>query len=242
MGSLVGKVAIVTGGSRGIGRAVAERLARDGAAVTVAYASRAPDASETVAAIRQAGGKAVAVQANVARAADVSELFDAAERTFGQAHIVVANAGTMRAGNLVEATVEDYEAVFAINARGTFLTFAEAARRVSDHGRIIGMSTALLRLPRPGIGLYTASKAAVGQLVAVLAKELGPRGVTVNAVAPGLTDTEMLTEASRRSAPQITPLGRVGRPQDIADVVAFLASDDARWINGQVVGANGGMT
>src|SRR5262249_29480479 len=118
---------------------------------------------------------------------------------------------------------------------------AEAARRIADHGRIIGLSSVLVRIGRPGIGLYTASKAAIEQLASVLARELGPRGVTVNVVAPGATDTEMLPETSRRTVPQMTPLGRLGQPQDIADVVAFLASEEARWISGQVIGANGGI-
>jgi len=241
MGRLTGKTAIVTGGSRGIGRAIVERLARDGAAVVVAYASNREQASAAVRAVESAGGKAIAVQADVTRAEDVRRLFEETGQRFGISDIVVANAGTLVNKPLVEATVEDFERGFAVNTRGTFLTFAEAARRVPDGGRIIGFSSSLVRLGRPGFGLYTASKAAVEQFVTILAKELGPRGVTVNAVAPGPTDTEMLGEASRRLAPQITPLGRIGRPDDIADVVAFLASDEARWITGQVIGANGGV-
>ena len=241
MGGLVGKTAIVTGGSRGIGRAIAERLARDGAAVAIGYRARDAAAAAAVEAIRAAGGHAIAVRADAGDVAAIRHLFDEAAHNFGPPDIVVANAGSLVAKPLAEATLQDFEAGFMTNARGTFLTFSEAARRIRDGGRIIGLSSVLVRIGRPGIGLYTASKAAIEQFAHVLARELGPRGITVNVVAPGATDTEMLPETSRRTVPQMTPLGRIGRPDDIADVVAFLASEAARWISGQVIGANGGI-
>jgi 3-oxoacyl-[acyl-carrier protein] reductase len=167
----------------------------------------------------------------------------AAEEAFGQIDILIATAGTMRSAKIAVATLEDYDYDFnfAVNTRGAFLTLSEAARRVRDGGRIIAFSTNLTRLPRAAMGLYQASKAAVEQMVFSLARELGDRGVTVNAIAPGGTDTSMLSDARRVEVAAATPLGRVATPGDIADVVAFLASDDSRWINGQVVGVNGGI-
>ena len=235
------KVAIVTGGSRGIGRAIAERLARDGAAVAIAYAENRERAEAAVAAVEEAGGRAIAVQADVSGPDDVRRLFEETEARLGPPDIVVANAGNFVGRPFAEATVEDYERGFSVNARGTFLTFAEAARRVADGGRIIGLSSSLVVQGRAGLGLYTASKATVEQFVRILAKELGPRQITVNAVSPGPTDTEMLSPTGRSTAPQLTPLGRVADPRDVADVVGFLASGQARWVTGQTIQAGGGI-
>lgn len=179
--------------------------------------------------------------ADVTNPDDVRRLFAQAEAEFGGPDFVVAVAGSVKPTPFADATLDDYDRNFSINAKGTFLTFAEVARRVPDGGRIIGFSSNLTRLPRVGMGLYQASKAAVELMATTLAKELGPRGVTVNAIAPGGTDTEMLTEQRRNEIAAATPLGRIADPVDIADVVAFLVSNDARWITGQVVGVNGGI-
>ncbi len=234
-------VAVVTGASRGIGRAIALRLAADGAAVVVGYSASPAAADEVVRSIVEAGGRAVAVQADVAQPDAVRGLFEQAAAAFGPPGIVVANAGVLVSGSIATTPLEDFDACFAVNTRGAFLTLAEAARRVCDGGRIVAISTNLTQQTFPGYGVYAASKAAVEQMVRTLAREVGGRGITVNAVSPGPTDTDMMSEAARASAPGITPLGRVGLPQDIADVVAFLASDQGRWITGQILGANGGI-
>lgn len=239
---LKGKVAIVTGASRGIGKAIAVRLAEEGASVAFTFASNRDKAADVMREINGAGGKAIAIQADVTVDEDVRRVFDVTEHELGKPEIIVANAGSFHSRPFVDALPDDFERGLGVSARGTFLTFAEAARRVPDGGRVIGFSTNLTRQGRPGIGLYTASKAVVEQFVKALAKELGPRGITVNAVAPGPTDTDMLSETGRRTAPQMTPLGRVAEPREIADVVVFLASDASRWITGQIVDVNGGMT
>lgn len=233
--------AIVTGASRGIGRAIALRLAADGVAVTVGYAANAAAAAGVVRDIVQPGGRAVAVQADVASPDAVRRLFAEAAAAFGAPDIVVANAGVLVSGSLAETSLADFDACFAVNTRGAFLTLGEAARQVRDGGRIVAISTNLTQQTFPGYGVYAASKAAVEQMVRTLARELGGRGITVNAVSPGPTDTDMMSEGARASAPGITPLGRVGQPEDIADVVGFLASDRGRWITGQILGANGGI-
>jgi 3-oxoacyl-[acyl-carrier protein] reductase len=239
--SLAGKIAIVTGATRGIGRAIAERLAGAGASVVVGYATKAALAEVVVNGIVADGGRAIAVHADVARENDIRRLFHVAIDRLGPPDIVVANAGILTSGPVADATPADFDACFGVNARGTFLTLVEAARSVADGGRIIAISTNLTLQPFPGYALYAGSKAAVEQFVRVLAREVAARGITVNAVAPGPTDTDMLPEAARAGAAATIPLGRLGRPADIADVVAFLASEQARWITGQVLGANGGM-
>jgi 3-oxoacyl-[acyl-carrier protein] reductase len=241
MPRLIGKVAIVTGAARGIGRAIAEALAADGAAVAVGYLARAAEAEGVAQAIIANGGRAVAVQGDVADEAGVRRLFRLATDALGPPDIVVANAGVVVSGPLAQATEADFDDCFAVNTRGAFFTLAEAARQLREGGRIVAISTNLTLTAFAGYGLYAGSKAAVEQFVRVLAREVGHRGITVNAVAPGPTDTDMMTDATRRSAPAATPLGRVGRPDDIADVVAFLASDQGRWITGQILGANGGI-
>jgi 3-oxoacyl-[acyl-carrier protein] reductase len=168
-------------------------------------------------------------------------VFECAEKELGQPDIVVANAGVNMNKLLVDTTDEDFEHIFSVNARGTFFVFREAARRVRDGGRIIAISTNMTIQPRPGITLYAGSKAAIEQFVKILARELGVRKISVNAVAPGPTDTDMVSKLSRETAPAATPFGRLGKPEDIARAVAFLASAEAEWINGQIIGANGGL-
>jgi 3-oxoacyl-[acyl-carrier protein] reductase len=239
--SQAGKVAIVTGASQGIGGAIAERLARDGATVVVNHTGNLASASQVVSAIEETGGRALAVEADIRDCEAIRHMFEEVVRSCGAPDIVVANAGVNLTRPLIEATEGDFDTIFSVNARGTFFVLQEAAKRVTSGGRIVAISTNMTVQPRPGIALYAGSKAAVEQFVKVLARELGHRKITVNAVAPGPTDTDMVSKLSRDTAPAATPLGRLGHPQDIADVVAFLVSEEARWVNGQIIGANGGL-
>ncbi len=240
MDNLRGKVAVVTGASQGIGRAIAERLARDGATVAVNFIADRDKADDVVQSITSAGGKAVAIEGDVRNSKSVRDVFASLEKQVGQPDIVVANAGVNMNKLVVDTTDEDFEHIFSVNARGTFFVLREAARRVRDGGRIIAISTNFTIQPRSGIALYAASKAAVEQFVKILARELGARRISVNAVAPGPTDTSMVSKQSRDTAPAATPFGRLGKPDDIANAVALLASTDAAWINGQILGADGG--
>lgn len=245
-GRLEGKVAIVTGASRGIGASIAQRLAADGATVVVNYAQSEKRAMELVATIRSSGGRASAIQANMAEPSAIRALFERAEAAHGRLDILVNNAGVAPQRPLETIDEAYYAEIFDINVRGVLLATREAARRFGEGGgRIINISSFLARRPYPGCSVYTASKAAVDALTRCHAAELGPRGITVNAVSPGTVDTEMLRSGA--SAPviqamiQATALGRLGAPEDIADVVAFLASHDGRWITGQIIEASGGM-
>ena len=240
--SLEGKSALITGGSRGIGRAIAERLATDGAAVVINYARNKERAQEVVSGIVAKGGKALAVQADVSRPAEVRRLFSEAEKVMGPLDIVVANAGVFLSKPLIENTEADYDYVFDINTRGVFFILQEAARRVRGGGRIIAVSTGGTKMPFPNAALYLGSKAAVEQFFLSLARELGPRNVTVNILSPGFTDTEMLnSEESRALGASLSPFNRIGTPQEVADVSAFLASDAARWVTGENLQAGGGV-
>ena len=241
MQNLTGKVAIVTGASQGIGRAIAKRLYANGANVVLSYLPEHGNAEDVIQQIGAKGDGAFAVEGDLRRIDFVKRLFEETARRFGAPDIVVANAGINMNKLVVDTTEEDFERIFAINTRGTFFVFQEAARQIRDGGRIVGISTNMTLQGRPGIALYAASKAAVEQFVKILAKELGPRNITVNAVAPGPTDTAMVSQLSRDTAPGITPLGRLGHPRDIADVFAFLVSEDARWVTGQIIGVNGGI-
>ena len=238
------KVAIVTGGSRGIGRAVAERLAGDGVAVAITYVTSAESAHEMVQSVQQVGGRAVAVRVDVADAGQVKALFDQVESEFGGVDIAVTSAGIMRPALLAQATDIEFADHVAVNIRGTFNALREAARRIRDGGRIITFSSTTLALNAPGYGIYNATKGAVEGFTRVLAKELGPRGVTVNAVAPGPVETELFlagkTTADVERLASLAPQHRIGQPVDIADAVALLVSVDAGWINGQIVRVNGG--
>jgi len=239
--SLHGKTAIVTGSSRGIGRAIAEGLAAQGAAVVVNYVGNRKAADEVVAGIAGKGGKALAVQADISRVSDIRRLFDQTESELGAIDIVVANVGVAVIKPLTEATEADFDLVFGTNARGTFFTLQEAARRVRDGGRIIAVSTGGTKMFFTQTALYLGSKGAVEQFVRVLSRELGPRGVTVNALSPGFTDTDLLPERDRAVAAGMSPFGRIGAPHDVADVAVFLASDEARWLTGENIQAGGGV-
>ncbi|MBV8557609.1 MAG: SDR family oxidoreductase [Planctomycetaceae bacterium] len=242
---LDGKVALITGASRGIGRAIAQRLGREGAAVVVNYSGNLEAARETVAAVEAAGGRAVPVQADVGQVAEVERLVDETIRHLGRLDILVNNAGVMFNKPLAEVTEEEFDRIFAINVKGTFFTCQQAARRMAEGGRMINLSSSTTALMLPTYAAYVATKGAVEQLSHVLAKELGPRGITVNVVSPGPTDTELFgqgkTEQDKQRFAQMAALGRLGRPEDIADVVALLVSDEARWITGQNIRANGGL-
>lgn len=247
MGTLAGKAAVVTGGSRGIGRAIVERLARDGATVVFNYARSADAAAEVEASVRAAGGTAHAVQADLSAPTAVEDLLAAASERLDGLDILVNNAALDTPPRpIADLDASIWDEVMTVNARSTFLTVQHAARTMRDGGRIINISTLNTARPAPGIAAYAASKAAIEQLTKVAAIELGARGITVNAVCPGATDTDLLRHSNPESAleriPQLTPLRRLGQPADIADVVALLAGPDARWITGQIVFATGGLT
>ncbi|MEU9011896.1 SDR family oxidoreductase [Streptomyces sp. NPDC048479] len=238
------RVAIVTGGSRGIGRESAERLASDGFAVVINYAGNHTEAEATVAAITAAGGQAIAFRADVADEAAVSALFDAAEDTYGGVDVVVHAAGVMTLAPLVDTDLDTLDRMHRTNIRGTFVVDQQAARRLRGGGAIINFSSSVLALALPGYSAYAATKGAVEAMTLILAREMRGRDITVNAVAPGPTATALFLDGKdeqtiAKMAGQ-TPLERLGTPQDIAEVVAFLAGP-GRWVNGQVVRANGGI-
>ncbi|XAH25959.1 SDR family oxidoreductase [Xylophilus sp. GW821-FHT01B05] len=246
MTSLHHKTAIVTGASRGIGAAIAQTLAARGARVVVNYVRDAAAANAVVARIAAAGGSAVAVQADVGQAGAARQLFDAAAERFGSVDILVNNAGLMVEKLLADTSDEDFERLFALNVRGVFAGIREAATRLADGGRIVNFSSTLTRLQTPTYGAYSATKGAVEQLTRYAAKELGARRITVNAVLPGPTDTELFQHGGKPEAvvnmlASLTPLGRLGQVDDIARVVAFLVSDEAGWVTGQNIGVNGGL-
>ena len=246
MGTLDGKVALVTGGSRGIGRAVARRLAADGAAVAVGYRTRAEEAEAVVAACREDGGvDAWAVAADLASVEGVRTLFGGVAERFGRLDVLVNNAGRTERSPIADTTEEAYDETFATNAKATFFALQEAARRMADGGCIVNLSSVRTLTGTPGTAAYAAAKAAVEVFTRVAAKELGTRGITVNAVAPGATDTDMIRSVNSPEAlaqmAAASPFGRLGAPEDVADVVAWLASDAARWVTGQTIHANGGL-
>ena len=237
---LRGKNALITGGSRGIGRAIALGLASKGAAVVIGYLKNDAPAREVVKTIADAGGKAAAVQADLSRPTEVARLFDEAERKVGALDIVVANAADIVVKPLAECTEEDYDRIFDTNAKGVFFTLKEAARRLNDGGRIIVTSTGGTKMFFPEQSLYLGSKGAVEQFVRALSRELGGRGITVNSISPGPTETDMMQDRYRDKAAGMSPFNRIGDPGDIADVAVSLASDAARWVTGQNIGAGGG--
>lgn len=242
--STAGKTAIVTGSSRGIGKAVAERLAKDGFSVVVNYSGDAAAAEETVTAIKWAGGKAIAFKADVAYEVAVAAMFDAAEAEFGGIDVVVNSAGIMVLSPIAELKLEDLDRMHRINIRGTFVVNQQAARRVRHGGAIVNLSTSVEKQAIPGYAAYAASKGAVEAIGMILARELRGRRITVNTVAPGPTATDLFLkgkdDALIAQMAKLNPMERLGTPEDIAEVISFLAGRNT-WINGQVLYANGGM-
>ncbi|MEW6372327.1 MAG: SDR family oxidoreductase [Pseudomonadota bacterium] len=242
-----GKTAIVTGASRGIGRAIALRLAREGYAVAVNYASRASDAEAVVAEILASGGRAVAIQADVAQAGDAQRLFDAAQAAFGEIDVVINNAGVIQPGATMLADTDDalYERIFSINTRGTFHMLRLAATRLRQGGRIVNFSTSAIGLAMPGYAVYAGAKAAIETFTNIFAKEMRGKRISVMCVAPGPTATELFldgkpAELIERLA-KAAPLERLGTPEDIANTVAFLVGPEGEWVNGQTLRVNGGI-
>ena len=239
------KVAIVTGASRGIGAAIAKRLAADGIAVIVNYAGREADAVAVVEQIQAQGGRAAALQADVAVPAQVAALFDQTAHLFGGVDILVNNAGIMSLSPIADTDDASFERQIAVNLKGSFNTLREAAKRLRNGGRVVNFSSSVVGLLQPGYAVYAATKAGVEAMTSILAKELRGRNITVNAVAPGPTATDLFLKGKPQEVvdrlAKLAPLERLGQPGDIADVVAFLAGPDATWINGQVLRANGGI-
>jgi 3-oxoacyl-[acyl-carrier protein] reductase len=242
-----GKVAIVTGASRGIGAAIARRLASEGIAVIINYAGRAADANAVVDDILSNGGRAEAIQADVSVPAQVAAMFDQTETLFSGVDILVNNAGVMQEGLVSLSDTDEalFDKIVAVNLKGTFNTMRIAARKLRQGGRIINFSTSVKALALPGYSVYAATKSAVETLTLIFAKELRGRNITVNAVAPGPTATDLFltgkTEEQINHLAKMPPLERLGRPEDIAAVVSFLAGPDGDWVNGQTLRANGGI-
>jgi 3-oxoacyl-[acyl-carrier protein] reductase len=239
------RVAIVTGASRGIGAAIARRLAADGFTVVINYAGGEAPAEALAREIEAAGGRALTAQADVSDAGAVARMFDAAETAFGGVDVVVNNAGIMQLASLAESDDALFDRQVAINLKGTFNVLRQAARRLRDGGRIVNFSTSVVGLKLENYGVYAATKAAVETMTAILAKELRGRAISVNAIAPGPVATALFLDGKspeliERMA-KMNPLERLGTPEDIAASVAFLAGPDGSWINGQVLRANGGM-
>src|ERR1700720_2590770 len=247
MSSLSGKIAIVTGGSRGIGAAIATRLAADGAAVAVNYATHEAEANEVVQKIVQAGGKAVAIRADVSKTEDVRLLFNEVVERFDALDILINNAGAThnRPVPIADATDEIYDWTFAVNTKGTFLCLREAAKRMRSGGRIVNLSSTGVFDAHPGYAIYSAAKSAVEIFTRVLCKELKGRNITVNCVAPGATATEQWlkgkSEELLQTIANLSPLNRLGTPEDVAGLVAFLVSSQGEWVNGQIIRVNGGF-
>ncbi|MCD9022580.1 SDR family oxidoreductase [Cohnella silvisoli] len=242
---LAGKVALVTGASRGIGREIAEDLARSGAKVIVNYASSPDKAEEVVKGIKQQGGEALAIQADISKVEEVEMLFQKTLEAFGQVDILVNNAGIMITKPIGAMTEEDFDKQFAINVKGTYFAIQQAAKHMSENGRIINFSTSVNGQMFPTYSAYAGTKGAVEQITRQLAKELGPKGITINAVAPGPVNTELFTAG--KSEEQIKAIGnknsfgRLGEPDDISNVVLFLAGSESQWVTGQTIRVNGGF-
>jgi 3-oxoacyl-[acyl-carrier protein] reductase len=239
------KVAIVTGASRGIGAAVAERLAKDGFAVVINYSAEAAPAEVLARKIEAAGGRALSAKADVSDPAAVRRMFESVEAALGGVDVLVNNAGIMQLAAIADADDAFFDRHIAVNLKGTFNTLREAAKRLRDGGRIINFSSSQTGLLQPTYGVYAATKAGVEAMTRVLAKELRGRNITVNAIAPGPTATDLFLKGKPQDVidrfAKLSPLERLGQPQDIASAVAFLVGPDAGWINGQVLRANGGI-
>ena len=244
MTSQVQRTAIVTGASRGIGAAVAERLARDGFAVVINYAGSAASAEALVAAVEQFGGKAMAVQADVSDATAMRRLFDAAEAAYGGVDVIVNNAGIMELASIADTSDDLFDKTVAVNLKGVFNGMREAARRLRSGGHIISFSSSVIGLYQPNYAVYAATKGAVEAMTHVVAKELRGRNITVNAIAPGPTATDLFlkgkSQASIDQLANLSPLQRLGTPEDIAAAVSWLAGPDGSWINAQIIRVNGG--
>lgn len=247
MNSINKQVAIVTGASRGIGAAIARRLAQDGYAVIVNYAGNAAEAQDVVGAIEALGGAALAVKADVSDAAAVKALFDSEAERFGRVDVLVNNAGIMPPSlpTLADTDDQTFDRLFAVNVKGTFNTLREAATRLEQGGRIVNFSTSVIGLGLPGYAVYGATKGAVEVMTNIMAKELRGKNISVNAIAPGPTATDLFLNGKSDDVIQrmskMAPLERLGTPADIAAAVAFLAGPDGGWINGQILRANGGL-
>lgn len=245
MSTLNNKVILVTGASRGIGAEIAQQLASAGAKIIVNYAGGREAAEKVVASIQDNGGNAIAIQADVSNAEAVKQLFDQAISHYGKIDVLVNNAGIMITKLIKDTTDEDFSRQFDINVRGTFNTLREAATKLADNGSIINFSSTTTRVMMPAYGTYVATKGAVEQLTRVFAKEVGSRGINVNAILPGPTNTALFTEGKPQEVidrlASLNAFNRLGEPADIAKIVVFLAGDDAKWISGQTIGANGAM-
>lgn len=243
--SLENHTAIVTGASRGIGRAIALKLGSLGAAVVVNYVHSGPQAEAVAASIREKGGRAVSVHADVRRVSEIEALFDRAIAEFGRVNILVNNAGIGFIKKVADVSEEEFDNIFALNVKGLFFACQQAAKRLADGGKVVNISSSVTKLMLPAYGLYAATKGAVEQITRVLAKELGPRGISVNAVSPGPVDTDLFrkgkTEEQIQQLAAMAAFGRIGAPADIADAVALLVSDGAGWITGQTICVNGGF-
>lgn len=246
MSTLNEKVILITGASRGIGAAIARRLAKAGAKVIVNYAGSKETAEKLVGEIKAAGGNAIALQSDVSQPDQVKNLFDASIAYYGRIDVLINNAGILFNTLIKDTTDEDFSRIFDINVKGTFNTMREAATRLADNGSVINFSTSVNRLMLPTYGPYVATKAAVEQLSRVFSKEVGARGINVNIVSPGPTNTELFTKGKSQEVidrlASLSAFNRIGEPEDIARVVEFLASDDAKWISAQNIGVNGGMS
>jgi 3-oxoacyl-[acyl-carrier protein] reductase len=242
--SLEGKVAIITGASRGIGRAIAEHLARLGATVVVNYSASRANADEVVETIIQSGGKAFAIQADVGKVSDVAKLFAETIAAFGKVDILINNAGIMENKLIAEVTEEDFDKHFSINVKGTYFACQQAMKYMENGGRIINFSTSVVGTMLPAYSVYAATKGAVEQITRQLAKEFGSKNITINAIAPGPVKTELFltgkTEQQIDALSKMNALNRLGEPEDIADVIELLVSDKFRWVTGQTLRANGG--
>ena len=243
MGSLTGKVAIVTGASDGIGRAIAERLAQDGATIIVNYGKSADKAKQVVVGIEAKGGKAAAIQSDMSKVGNAGRLVKDTVKRFGRLDILINNAGMFMFKPLVDMSEEEFDRMFALNTKGPYFALQEAAKVIQEGGRIVNISTDGTHVGFGGATAYLGSKGALEQFTKGLAHELAPKGVTVNTVSPGYTITAMLPAdpAFRQIGEQASPFKRLGVPKDIADVVAFVVSEEARWLTGQNIHAGGGV-
>jgi 3-oxoacyl-[acyl-carrier protein] reductase len=246
MGNIAaGKVALVTGASRGIGREIAEKLAQNGAKVVVNFANNPNKAEEVVNGIKQSGGDAIAIQADISKVAEVEMLFQKTLEAYGQIDILVNNAGIMITKPIAQVTEEDFDSQFAINVKGTFFACQQAAKHMSHNGRIINFSTSVNGAMFPAYSVYAGTKGAVEQFTRQLAKELGPKGITINAIAPGPINTELFSvgksEEQIKNIVNLNSFGRLGEPEDIAGVVLFLSSKESQWMTGQTIRVNGGF-